>query len=216
MKRNVISAELEAYILGVHSGSDDSLFRELREATAQFGEDAIMQIPDHQGTFLTLITKILGARTALEIGTFTGHSSISIARGLPEDGSLLCLDMSREWTNVARTFWERAGLTGKVELRIGDALETISEFDSSMKFDLVHIDAEKTLYDRFFEAAFPYVRSGGVFLFDNMLRHGRVLEPQSDERTEAIKTLNQKLAGDPRIETVLIEMGDGIQMCRKK
>ena len=215
MKRLALNEELARYVRNAHSAAGDPLLVELREVTARFGADAVMQIPDHQGTFLTLITKLVGAKTALEIGTFTGHSSICIARGLPPEGRLLCLDMSRQWTDVAREFWHKAGVASKIELQLGEALESLAALDPSVTFDLVHIDAEKTLYDEFFEAAFPLVPPGGAFLFDNMLRGGRVVQSPADEQTESIKALNEKLASDPRVETVLIEIGDGVQLCRK-
>jgi caffeoyl-CoA O-methyltransferase len=126
------------------------------------------------------------------------------------------MDMSQEWTDVAKTFWEKDGVASKIELQIGDALESISQLEPGIVFDLVHIDAEKTLYDDFFEAALPKVRSGGVFVFDNMLRAGAVVDQDSDDGTESIKRLNKKLANDPRVETVLLTIGDGIQLCRKK
>jgi len=206
--------ELMKYVEDSRTHDGDKLLAELRKETAQFGEDAIMQIPNYQGTFLTIVTKLISAQTALEIGTFTGHSSICIARGLPADGKLICLDMSEEWTNVAKSFWQKAGLAERIELRLGDALETIKGLEDQ-QFDLVHIDAEKSQYDAYFEAALPLVRSGGLFVFDNMLRAGRVALQDADELTEAIKVLNAKLSRDPRVETVLVTLGDGIQFCRK-
>ena len=206
--------ELVSYVDQNRTQLDRDLLAELRVTTAQFGEDAIMQIPDLQGTFMTLITKLIGAKTALEIGTFTGHSSICIASGLPADGKLICLDMSKEWTDVAQEYWEKAGLNDRIELRLGDALQSIAEL-TEFQFDMVHIDAEKTQYEDYFEAVLPLVRSGGLFVFDNMLRAGRVVHEKSDEGTEAIKRLNSKLSSDPRVETVLLTIGDGLQFCRK-
>ena len=209
------SNELMSYVDQSRTQIDDELLSELRQSTAQFGEDAIMQIPDAQGTFMTLITRLIGAKTALEIGTFTGHSSICIARGLPEDGKLVCLDLSREWTDVAQQFWAKAGLRDRIELRLGDALETLAGIND-LQFDLVHIDADKTQYDSYFEAALPMVRSGGLFVFDNMLRAGRVVDADPDPGTAALIKLNEKLSRDSRVETVLLTIGDGLQFCRKK
>ncbi len=211
-----LSDTLIDYVESARTGSDDPLLRELRQVTAQFGEDAQMQIPDHQGTFLTILVQLMGVQRALEIGTFTGHSSICIARGLPENGKLICLDASKTWTDVAKVFWDRAGLTDRIELRIGDALDAIAKFEEDEMFDFVHIDAEKLLYDEFFEAVLPRLRSGGAIMFDNMLRAGRVVEETPDDRTVAIKRLNEKLANDHRVETVLVTIGDGVQLCRKK
>jgi len=199
-----------------HSYSRDPLLQELRSETARFGDDAGMQISEVQGSLLTILTRLLGVRSALEIGTFTGHSSICIARGLPQDGKLICLDLSVEWTDVAQDYWDQAGLRDKLELRIGDAIESLASFNDADRFDLVHIDAEKTLYDQFFEGVLPHVRQNGVIIFDNMLWGGRVVEDDPDERTRAIMNLNAKLAADPRVETVLLPIGDGIQICRKR
>ena len=213
----VLTDPIIDYVDASRTPGDEDLFVELRKTTKEkFADDAIMEIPDHQGTFLTIVAKMVGAKNALEIGTFTGHSSISIARGLADDGKLICMDMSQEWTDVAQTFWERAGLTDRIELQIGDALESIKRLPEGLVLDLVHIDAEKTLYDDFFEAVFPRIRSGGVILFDNMLRGGAVVDENSDPRTESIKLLNAKLAADPRVETVLLTIGDGVQLTRKK
>lgn len=216
LKYNVLNDQLVEFINAQRSHADDNLLQELRIETAQFGDDAGMQISDAQGSFLTIITRLLGVRSALEIGTFTGHSSICIARGLPEDGKLICLDASEEWTAVAQRYWAKAGLTEKIELRIGDAIESLKLLSEHDPFDLVHIDAEKTLYDQFFESALPHVRQNGLIIFDNMLWGGRVVDQDPDERTQAVFQMNLKLANDARVETVLISIGDGIQFCRKR
>ena len=198
------------------SDANDPLLAELRAETSKFGADAVMQISDVQGSFLTILTRLTQVQSALEIGTFTGHSSICIARGLSDDGRLLCLDMSEAWTDVARKYWRKAGLTEKIELRLGDALESLGNLLPSDRFELVHIDAEKTLYDQFFELALPHVVPNGLIIFDNMFWGGQVAEPEPDERTQAVQEMNEKLANDPRVETVLLSIGDGVQFCRKK
>ena len=215
LKHTVLTSELFEYLTKQRTGANDGIFDEIRAATAEFGEDAVMQIPDHQGSFMTILARLIGAKSALEIGTFTGASSICIARGLAEGGQLICMDMSQEWTDVARRFWKQDGVEDKIELQLGDAIESLEKLPADTVFDLVHIDAEKSLYDAFFEAALPHVRSGGVFVFDNMLRGGRVVSDSPDDRTVAIMKLNAKLAADSRIESVLIEVGDGLQICRK-
>ncbi len=211
-----LNDSLVDYVEVSRTGSDDPILKSLRDETARFGEDAQMQLPDSQGTLMTILTRLVSAKSALEIGTFTGHSSICIARGLGEGGKLICLDSSKEWTNVAKEFWDRAGVSDKIELQLGDALERIAQFSPDQQFDLVHIDAEKLLYNEFFEAVLPRVVSNGLIVFDNMLRAGRVVEAETDDRTLAIKRLNSKLASDPRVETVLVTVGDGIQLCRKR
>ncbi len=191
----------------------DELLSELRQVTAKLGDDAVMQISDLQGKWLTQLVQISGTRRALEIGTFTGHSSLCIAAGLPQDGRLTCLDASDEWTGIANSFWERAGLADKISLKIGPALETVASLDGP--FDFVFIDADKTEYDGYFEATLPLVRTGGILAFDNMLRDGRVLNAEQDPSTAAIHQLNLKLANDPRIESVFLPIADGIQLLRK-
>ena len=214
-KYNVLTDLLFEYLTQQRTGTDNNIFDEIRAATSQFGDDAIMQIPDHQGTFLTILAKLIGAKSALEIGTFTGASSICIARGLQDGGRLICMDMSQKWTDVARTFWKQDGLEDKIELQVGDALDSLNRLDPKIVFDIIHIDAEKLLYDEFFEASLPRLRSGGVIVFDNMLRGGRVVSDSPDDGTISIIRLNKKLARDPRVETVLVEIGDGLQICRK-
>ena len=215
-KYNVMNDGLVEFIYQHHSFADDPVLDELEKVTLErFPEDASMQVSREQGSFLRLITQVLNVQMALEIGTFTGHSSICIARGLGYSGRLVCLDMSREWTDVAQEFWGKDGVDNKIELRLGDALESLASMPDEEVFDLVHIDAEKTLYDRFFESVLPRVRQNGLIIFDNMLWGGRVVEANQDDRTRAIKDLNRKLATDSRVESVLLPVGDGIHFCRK-
>ena len=215
LKHTVMSADLFEYLTKQQSGSAENIFDKIRRATTQFGEDAMMQVPDHQGTFMTILTRLIGAKSAMEIGTFTGASSICIARGLADGGRLICLDKSKEWTDVAQRFWKQDGVDDRIELRLGDAMESLAELPTDSVFDLVHIDTEKSLYDACFEATLPYVRQGGVFVFDNMLWGGRVVSDSPDDRTKAIMKLNEKLTNDSRVENVLVEIGDGLQICRK-
>ena len=216
LKYNQLNDELTEYVLRQRTGAEDSLLTELAaETLARFPDDAEMQVSGVQGSFLTILVQLMGVTNALEIGTFTGCSSICIARGLPADGRLVCLDMDEQWTGLAREYWEKAGLVDRIELILGDALQTISQL-SSTTFGLVHIDAEKTIYDDCFEAALPLLKSNGLIVFDNMLWGGRVVEDSTDERTAAIQALNDKLVSDPRVETVLLPIGDGIQFCSKR
>ncbi len=215
MKYTVLDDQLFEYINRSRTDFDDRLLSDLNQATQQFGDDAIMQIGNEQGTFLTILARLIGAKTAIEIGTFTGHSSICIARGLPDDGRLICLDVSDQWTSLAREFWQKAGLEHKIELFIGDAIESLKRIPASPSFDLAFIDADKVAYDDYFEGVIPLIRPGGVILFDNMFRGKRVLEVETDEGTQVIKQLNAKLANDPRVETVLLPIGDGLQLTRK-
>jgi caffeoyl-CoA O-methyltransferase len=159
----------------------------------------------------------IGARNALEVGTFTGYSSICIARALPAKGRLICLDASEEWTAVARRYWAEAGVKKRIELRLGPAIPALKALERRLTFDFVFIDAEKTEYEAYYELALPHVRRNGLILFDNMLWHGRVAEPKATEReARAVHALNRKLAKDRRIEAVLLPVADGIQLCRKR
>lgn len=202
------------YLCAHHSFARDPLLRELREVTAALGDDSHMQVSEEQGAFLQLLTAATGARNVLELGTFTGYSALCIARGLPADGRLICLDASREWTDIARRFWERAGVASRIELRIGPALESLDALEPT-RFDLVFIDAAKEEYDAYFEAVLPRMRAGGLILFDNMLWGGRLARGELDETSsKTLVALNRKLATDHRVETVLLPIADGLQFCR--
>jgi caffeoyl-CoA O-methyltransferase len=185
-------------------------------AMAERGEaPATMQIAPEQGAFMQLLTRALGARRAIEIGTFTGYSALCIARGLPEDGSLLCLDRSEEWTAVARRFWSRAGLAERIELRLGDALPTLRSLPEEPTFDLAFVDADKTGYAAYVEELYPRMTPNGIVLLDNTLWSGKVLDPATDD-DHALVALNASLAADPRWETVLLPLSDGLTMLRKR
>jgi caffeoyl-CoA O-methyltransferase len=164
---------------------------------------------------MELLTRALGVRRAIEIGTFTGFSALCIARGLPADGTLLCLDRSAEWTAVGRRYWERAGLADRIELRIGDALPALRDLPAEETFDLAFVDADKTGYPAYVEELYPRMRTNGVVLLDNTLRGGRVLAPETDD-DRALVALNADLARDGRWETVLLPVADGLTMLRKR
>ena len=214
----LLSPELADYVRASSDPVDDvmaDLIRETAEMAARGEASATMQIAPEQGVLMRLLTTALGARRAIEIGTFTGFSALCIARGLPEDGSLLCLDRSEEWTAVARRYWERAGVAGRVELRIGDASTTLRELGREETFDLAFVDADKTGYAGYVEELHPRMVRNGVVLLDNTLRGGQVLEPR-DESDRALADLNAALAGDPRWETALLPLADGLTVLRKR
>ncbi|MBG89476.1 MAG: SAM-dependent methyltransferase [Verrucomicrobiales bacterium] len=217
MKYTRLTDDLFDYLCANRSDADDPVLEKLREETAKLGLDAIMQISPEQGSFLTVLTKLLNVRSAIEIGTFTGYSSICIARGLPNDGRLICVDANEEWTAVAKRYWERDGLSGRIELRIGEAVTVLEQLDSSQTFDLAFVDAYKPDYPRYYERLLPLVRQNGVIIFDNMLWGGSVLEtPPSEASVEAVQTLNNTLTNDDRVESVLLPVADGIRLCRKR
>jgi caffeoyl-CoA O-methyltransferase len=205
-----------AYLLQCRSHSKDVVLDALRKRTEALGEIAKMQIGGDQGAFMTLLVTAIGARQAIEIGTFTGYSAIGIARGLPSSGKLLCLDASEEWTGIAKKYWARAGVDRKIELRLGPALESLRRLERGRKFDFAFIDADKTGYDAYYEALLPRMRHNGLMLFDNMLWGGRLSGQRriTDESGRAIDKLNRKLARDPRVESMLLALADGVHICR--
>jgi caffeoyl-CoA O-methyltransferase len=205
-----------AYLCECRSRARDPVLDALRARTEALGEIAKMQIGRDQGTFMTLLVAAIGASEAIEIGTFTGYSSICIARGLPARGRLLCLDMSEEWTGIARKFWAKAGVEKKIDLRLGPALDSLKKLERGRKFDFAFIDADKTGYDSYYEAVLPRMRADGLILFDNMLWGGRLGGKRriTNENGSAIDALNRKLAKDRRVESVLLPIGDGLNICR--
>jgi caffeoyl-CoA O-methyltransferase len=214
----LLSQELADYVQSASEPPDD-VAADLIAETAAMGErgeaPATMQIAPEQGAFMQLLAAALGARRAIEIGTFTGLSALYVARGLPEDGSLLCLDINEDWTAVARRYWERAGLSDRIELRLGKAIDTLRAVPAKPTFDLAFVDADKTGYPAYVDELYPRLTANAVVLLDNTLRGGRVLDPQSDD-DRAIAELNASLATDPRWETVLLPMADGLTMLRKR
>lgn len=185
----------------------------LREETAGMPM-AQMQIAPEQGAFMAMLVQLIGARRILEIGTFTGYSSTAMALALPVDGRILCCDVSREWTDVAQRAWTEAGVRDRVELRLAPATQTLAELDND-SFDLAFIDADKTGYDAYYEGCLRVVRPGGLILIDNTLQDGRVADASADdENVRAIRALNDKIADDERVDSVLLPLADGLTMAR--
>lgn len=214
----LLTPELAGYVRHSSEAPDDVVDDLLVETAALAGRGAApptFQIAPEQGVFMQLLTRALGVRRAIEIGTFTGLSALCIARGLPEDGSLICLDRSEEWTAVARRYWARAGVDDRIDLRLGDALTTLRSLPRAESFDLAFVDADKTGYPTYVEELYGRMTPNGVVLLDNTLRAGKVLDPQSDD-DRALVALNAALAADPRWETVLLPIADGLTMLRKR
>ena len=214
----LLTPELADYVRGSSVAPDDVAAGLLAEtaAMAERGEaPATFQIAPEQGVFMQLLTRALGVRRAIEIGTFTGYSALCIARGLPDDGSLLCLDRNEKWTTVARRYWERAGLADRIELRLGDALPTLESLPEEPTFDLAFVDADKAAYPAYVDGLYPRMQPNGVVLLDNTLRTGKVLHPDTDEN-RVLADMNAALAADPRWETVLLPLADGLTMLRKR
>ncbi|MFX0594133.1 O-methyltransferase [Melissospora conviva] len=210
-----LSDELHNYVVA-HSAPISDLMRELAEETRRLlPADADMQVAPEQATFLTFLTRMLGARNAVEIGTFTGLSSLAIATALPDDGKLTCFDVSTEYTDVARRYWTRAGLDNRIELRIGPARETLPGLPDEPYLDLAFIDADKVGYPAYWAELVPRMRPGGVIAVDNVLRNGAVLDPRSDA-DRAIAAFNTQVLADDRVDVVMLPLADGVTLARRR
>jgi caffeoyl-CoA O-methyltransferase len=215
-KSFLLSSELADYLVA-HGSPPDAVQEALIEETAALGAVAGMQISPEQGAFLTVLTRLLGARNAIEIGTFTGYSALSIARGLPDGGRLICCDVSEEWTSIGRKAWESAGVADRIDLRIAPALDTLGALPAGETFDLAFIDADKPNYANYYEALVPRMRVNGAILVDNVLWDGRVVQADADDdNTVAIRAFNDLVAADPRVETVMLPIADGLTIARKR
>ena len=203
--------------LVAHAPPLDDVQRDLIAETEALGGISMMQIAPEQGAFMTLLTRLIGARHAIEVGTFTGYSAISIARGLPDDGTLLCCDVNEEWTAIARKYWERAGVDDKIELRIAPAIETLRSLPAGEQFDLAFIDADKPNYPHYYEEVLARLRRNGVILVDNTLWGGAVADAKAtDDNTKAIRAFNDAVAADDRVESTILTLGDGLSLIRKR
>ena len=203
--------------LVAHSTPPDDVLRDLAAETAALGPVSVMQVAVEQGAFLTLLARLVGARRIVEVGTFTGYSAICLARGLAEGGRLLCCDVSEEWTAIARRHWNRAGLGDRIELRLAPALDTLCALPPTPEIDLAFIDADKPAYLAYYEELLPRLRPNGVLIFDNVLWSGLVADPDAtDDQTRALRALNDHVAADPRVETVMLGVADGLLFARKR
>lgn len=211
-----ISEELAAYVREVGTREPEALAR-LREETASLPQHG-MQVSAEQGAFLALLVELIGARRCLEVGTFTGYSSTAVALALPENGQIVCCDVSEEWTSIARTYWSEAGVADKVDLRLGPASDTLDELLASGAegtFDFAFIDADKTSYLAYYERLLKLLRPGGLIVVDNTLWSGRVADPEErDADTRALRAFNDALHRDPRVDLALLPVGDGLTLAR--
>ena len=212
----LVPDDLQTYLLE-HTSPTDELQRSLIAATEALGDVSGMQIAPDQGVLLTLLTRLVGARRAIEVGTFTGYSALSIARGLPEDGHLLCCDVSAEWTAIGREHWDRAGVGHKIELRLGPGGDTLAALPLEPVYDLAFVDADKPGYVGYVDALVPRLRAGGLLLIDNVLWSGNVIDPAvTDDNTEAIRRCNDHVAAHPELESMILPFGDGLTLARKR
>ena len=211
-----LDEKLHAYLLEV-GVREHEVLRSLREETAGLPQSN-MQIAPEEGSFLALLVRILGARKVLEVGTFTGYSSTAMALALPKDGRIICCDLSKEWTDVARRAWADAGVADRIDLRLGPALDTLEGLlaaGEEGRFDLAFIDADKANYGGYYEASVRLVRQGGVIAIDNVLWSGRVADPDvNDEDTQAIRALNDDIAADDRVDVAMLPLADGLTLAR--
>jgi caffeoyl-CoA O-methyltransferase len=205
------------YAIDRSTPPDDLQRRLIAETAERLGPRATMQISSDEGVFLQIMTRVTGARRAVEVGTFTGYSALCIARALPADGTLLCCDVSEDWTAIARRYWAEAGVDGKIDLRLAPAVETLRALPADTRFDLAFIDADKSGYRTYYEEILARMDPGGLILVDNTIWSGRVLEDDpGDVDTAALIEFNAALAVDDRVDVVVLTFRDGVTMARKR
>ncbi|HCB04776.1 MAG TPA: SAM-dependent methyltransferase [Nocardioides bacterium] len=205
------------YLLAHSSPQDDVLARLAEETRTSFGGVSEMQITADEGALLTLLTRLVGAAYTIEVGTFTGYSSICIARGLAPGGRLLACDVSGEWTDLARRYWDEAGVTDRIELRLAPAAETLAALPPDPIVDLAFVDADKESYPTYYEELVPRLRSGGLVVLDNVLLGGRVFdEANQSERVTTMRAVNDRVAADDRVDAVMLPVRDGVTIARRR
>ncbi|MFQ5513765.1 MAG: O-methyltransferase [Myxococcota bacterium] len=215
-KSFLLSPALHRYLIE-HGTPPDEIQQELIAETERLGPIALMQIAPEQGALLTLLGRLIGARQAIEVGTFTGYSALCIARALVPGGRLLCCDVSEEWAAIARRYWEKAGVADRIELRLGPAFTTLESLPEHEWIDLAFIDADKEGYVAYYEALLARLRPNGLILVDNVLWGGRVADPSdTGEQTAAIRRFNDHVARDTRVDRVLLPVSDGLTLLRKR
>ena len=210
-----LTPEIHQYVIA-HGTPPDAVQQALITETAELPM-AMMQISPEQGAFMTLFTRAIGAKQAVEVGTFTGYSALAIARGLPDDGHLLCCDVSEEWTNIGRKAWADAGVDGKIELVIAPAADTLRALPDEEYLDLAFIDADKPSYAVYYEEILRRLKPNGLILVDNTLWGGAIVDGKADdESTVALRAFNDMVAADTRVDTALLTIGDGLTLLRKR
>ena len=210
-----ITPELHRYAVE-HSSFRDGVIPDVERAGEEMGDLAAMQIAGDQAAFMTILVTAIGAHNALEVGTFLGYGALAIARGLREDGRLICCELDEGYAERAREHLRMAGLEERVEVRVGPALESLRAMERTEQFDFAFIDADKTEYIDYFEETLPRTRPNGVILLDNTLRGGSVLDPGDSESARVTAELNDRLATDDRVDVALLGFADGITMVRKR
>lgn len=215
-KTVAVTPEVHEYLVA-HGSPPDAVQRALIAATQELGAVAGMQIAPEQGAFMTLLARLVDARFAVEVGTFTGYSALSIARGLAPGGRLLCLDVSEEWTAIGRRHWAEAGVDDRIELRIGPAEDALRALPADPPIDLAFVDADKGGYRTYYDLLVDRLRPGGLVLLDNVLWGGAVVDPANREAdTEAIRAVNDHVAADERVDVVMLPIADGLTIARRR
>jgi caffeoyl-CoA O-methyltransferase len=213
-----MTAEVYDYLLDV-SLRESPVLAELREVTAEHPMVA-MQISPEQGQFMALLIRLIGARRCLEIGVYTGYSSLAVASALPEDGKIIACDVNEEFTAIARRFWDKAGVTAKIDLRLAPAMDTLDELlrdGQGGRFDFAFIDADKTSYEGYYERCLELLRPGGLIAVDNVLWSGSLVDERNqDPDCNALRSLNRKLYSDERVDLSMVPIGDGLTLARKR
>jgi predicted O-methyltransferase YrrM len=218
MKSSITSENVARYVVEKII-KDSELENQLRIETSKLDAGGMISGSD-VGSLLAILTQSVGGQKAIEVGTFTGYTALKIASGLAENGILICCDVSAEWTNIGRRYWEQAGVSEKIDLRIAPAIQTLNALIANGEentFDFVFIDADKVGYDSYYEACLKLIRPGGLIVLDNMLWNGRVADLSiQDETTAALRQMNQKISQDSRVNCCLMTVGDGLMLARKK
>ena len=211
-----LTDELHDYMVS-HGARQDEVLARVQAETAAMGDISVMQIAPDQGAFMTLLCRAIGASEAIELGTFTGYSAICIARGLAPAGRLVACELEEKYAEIAARNLEAAGVAGKVEIRIGPALETVRAMPERELFDFAFIDADKPGYPAYYDELLPRLKPGGLIAVDNVLQGGKVTDPESDsESTEAIRRLNDTIAADERVDSAMVAIADGLMFARKR
>ena len=213
-----LTPELHDYVVRNGAREDEALAR-VRETTAELGEIAVMQISPDQGALMTMLTRLVGARRAIELGTFTGYSAICIARGLADGGALIACELDPDRARTAEENFAAAGVSDRIKIEIGPAQETLDRLvgRAGEPFDIAFVDADKTGYPAYYESCLELLRPGGLIVLDNVLRDGTVLDPDpADESAVTIGALNERIAGDERVDVAMLGIADGITLARKR
>jgi len=211
-----LSPEIHEYLVA-HGSPPDEILAGLITATKELGGISLMQIAPEQGAFMSLFARAIGARRVVEVGTFTGLSTLCLARGIPDDGEVIACDLNSEWAAIGLPFWEKAGVAHKIDLRIGPAVDTLRALPHEATIDLSFIDADKTGYAVYYEELLARTRPGGLILVDNVLWGGSVVDPAArNDDVIAIRAFNDQVAADDRIDCVMLAISDGVSILRKR